>query len=99
MAKAKPTAEDVLSRLRLPTSGEVAFVPPRHWRPAQPLPRGEQHGFIDAQGREWTKDPTRTRDEPFEWDVQLADGSHLNVSLTGRITHPRPRVRRRRGAS
>lgn len=83
------TITDVLRDLRLPISGEVVFEPPRGWNPSQPLPRGERHGFIDRQRREWVKGPSRTPGEAFEWDVQLTHGDHLNVSLTGRITHPR----------
>ncbi|NFP90976.1 polymorphic toxin type 17 domain-containing protein [Clostridium sporogenes] len=47
----------------------------------------------------WTEGPSRTAGQVFEWDVQLSktsknkpgwasrDGSHLNVSLDGKITH------------
>jgi filamentous hemagglutinin len=89
--RARRTAQQVLAALRLPTAGEVPFVPPKGWTPSQPLPRGEQQGYIDRFRREWVKGPSRTAGEHFEWDVQLANGDHLNVSLTGRITHPRPK--------
>jgi hypothetical protein len=91
MAKQRRTIADVLREAQLPTSGEVVFVPPKNWRPSQPLRKGPQHGFIDAEGREWVKGPSRTAGESFEWDVQLLNGDHLNVSLQGRITHPRPK--------
>ncbi|MFD4715184.1 polymorphic toxin type 17 domain-containing protein [Streptomyces sp. NPDC058430] len=63
------------------------------------LPRGTRKGYIDRFGNEWIKGPSRTAGQPFEWDVQLSktgraklgwlsrDGSHLNVSLDGEITH------------
>ncbi|MHB9861849.1 polymorphic toxin type 17 domain-containing protein [Streptomyces sp. YIM S03343] len=63
------------------------------------LPRGPRKGYIDRFGNEWIKGPSRTAGQPFEWDVQLSklgkaklgwlsrDGSHLNVSLDGEITH------------
>ena len=56
-------------------------------------------GYIDKFDNIWTKGPSRTAGEPFEWDVQLSkrrkemlgwlsrDGSHINVSLKGIITH------------
>ncbi len=83
--------------LQLPTDGPIAFVPPKGWDPKNPK-RGPNHGYVDAYGNEWTKGPSRTAGESFEWDVQLRkqnsglanlsrDGSHLNVSLSGTITH------------
>ena len=84
------------NKLNLPTDGPIPFVPPKNWDVTNPT-RGKNHGFIDAYGNEWTKGPSRTPGEPFEWDVQLRgqsglthmtrDGSHLNVSMTGRVTH------------
>jgi filamentous hemagglutinin len=92
--KKKRTAEEVFRDLRLPTSGEVVFTPPRGWHPSQPLPRGPQNGYMDAQDREWTKGPTRTTGQHFEWDVQLPAGGHLNVDWDGNITHPKPRTKK-----
>lgn len=61
---------------------------------------GNKLGFEDRFGNVWVKGPSRTNGERFEWDVQLANknkarmqtlaagtGKHLNVSLTGRVTH------------
>lgn len=60
---------------------------------------GPNKGYIDKFGNEWTKGPSRTKGQEFEWDVQLSptgkaqlgwasrDGKHLNVSLDGKITH------------
>ena len=66
---------------------------------ANTLVRGPNKGYIDRFGNEWTKGPTRTTGEAFEWDVipgrnartwfkDLAkDGTHVNVSLGGVVTH------------
>jgi hypothetical protein len=83
------TLDEVLKRHNLPRGGHVPFVPPKYWNPSQPLHKGGQHGFIDGKGREWTKGPTRTPGQHFEWDVQLPDGGHLNVDWDGNITHPK----------
>ena len=87
----RPSQQDrirhTLQAKKLPTEGEVKYEPPRNWHPSEPLPRGDQNGFIDRLGREWTKGPSRTPGEHFEWDVQLRNGNHLNVSWNGRITH------------
>jgi hypothetical protein len=82
----------------LPTQGRIRYVPPANWTSSQPLPR-INGGYIDRFGNVWVKGPSRTAGQAFEWDVQLSrtgrsqlgwasrDGSHLNVSLDGRITH------------
>lgn len=82
-----------------PGQGRIRYVPPRGYNPAEPLPRGPQGGYLDRFGNEWTVGPSRTPGEPFEWDVQLSrrgrgqigwlsrDGSHVNVSPRGRVTH------------
>jgi RHS repeat-associated protein len=67
--------------------GKVRYVPPKNWHASEPLPRGPNNGYMDRFGNEWTKGPSRTAGEPFEWDVQLRDGGHWNVSLEGHITH------------
>lgn len=85
--------------VELPTQGKIRYVPPENYNPSSPLPRGPNNGYIDKFGNEWTKGPSRTQGQAFEWDVQLSkqgrsqlgwatrDGSHLNVSLDGKITH------------
>ncbi|EQB89250.1 hypothetical protein J2Z44_004291 [Clostridium punense] len=82
----------------LPTKGKIRYVPPKNWTTSQPLPRSGA-GFTDRFGNVWTKGPSRTAGQAFEWDVQLSksgksqlghfsrDGSHLNISLDGKITH------------
>ena len=91
-------AKTMLKKAHLPTEGKIRFVP----RPSD-VKAGrltvKQKGYVDKFGNIWTKGPSRTKGEPFEWDVQLSkkgreqlgrfskDGSHLNVSLKGRITH------------
>ncbi|MEU8892524.1 polymorphic toxin type 17 domain-containing protein [Streptomyces sp. NPDC048442] len=79
----------------------------RSWRGGSPkntsvnsgLLRGPSKGYIDRFGNEWTRGPSRTEGQAFEWDVQLSktgkakvgwlsrDARHLNVSLDGEITH------------
>jgi RHS repeat-associated protein len=93
------TIKGRLKHAQLPTSGKVRYVPPEGYSPGQPLPRGPQNGYIDRFGNEWTRGPSRTPGQPFEWDVQLGknatngvkwaspDGKHLNVSLDGEVTH------------
>ena len=82
---------------QLPTKGKIRYVPPKNC--GNTLPRTSTGGFIDKFGNIWQKGSSRTMGEFFEWDVQLSkrgkqmlgwlsrDGSHLNVSLMGIITH------------
>jgi hypothetical protein len=88
---AKEQISNPIVKARLPVGGEFPYTPPNNWRPTEPLRRGPHGGFIDRYGNEWVKGRSITRGEPFEWDVQFLRGGHLNVSLTGRITHPRPK--------
>ena len=67
--------------------GKVRYVPPKNWHPSEPLPRGPNNGYMDKFGNEWTKGPSRTAGEAFEWDVQLPGGGHWNISLKGIVTH------------
>ncbi len=88
-----------ISDAQLPSQGRIKFIPPRNWDGSTPIPRGPIRGFLDRFGNEWTKGPSRTPGQAFEWDVQLSptgrlqigwatrDGSHANVSLDGKITH------------
>ena len=90
--------KSVLKNADLPVSGKIRYVPPESWSSGQPLPR-IKGGYIDKFGNIWTKGPSRTVGQPFEWDVQLSrigknkmgwlsrDGSHLNISLEGEVTH------------
>ncbi|WAP55923.1 polymorphic toxin type 17 domain-containing protein [Streptomyces sp. S465] len=89
----------LLKDAQLPFSGRIRFVPPENTSVNAGLLRGPRKGYIDRFGNEWIKGPSRTAGQPFEWDVQLSktgraklgwlsrDGSHLNVSLDGEITH------------
>ncbi|UOO82818.1 hemagglutinin repeat-containing protein [Uruburuella testudinis] len=93
------TIKSRLKYVSLPTEGKIRYIPPEGYNPNTPLPRGPNNGYIDKFGNEWTKGPSRTSNQAFEWDVQLSktgksklgwatrDGSHLNVSLDGKITH------------
>ncbi|MBD8006049.1 hypothetical protein H9631_13275 [Bacillus sp. Sa1BUA2] len=96
--KSIPSIKSVLKDAQLPNSGKIRYVPPSNWTPSQPLPK-INGGYKDKFGNVWTKGPSRTKGQSFEWDVQLSktgknqlghlsrDGSHLNVSLDGKITH------------
>ena len=93
------TMKGRLKAANLPTSGKIRYVPPKGHPPTQPLPRGPNNGFLDRFGNEWTKGPSRTAGQPFEWDVQIGrnatpgmrnlsrDGRHVNVSMGGEVTH------------
>jgi hypothetical protein len=82
-----PSKRSHYRKAQLPTQGKVRYVPPKNWHPSEPLPRGPNHGYVDKFGNEWTKGPSRTKGQPFEWDVQRPDGSHWNISLDGKVTH------------
>lgn len=85
------------------TSPSVRITPISAKRTPIPIKGGikgdGEHGFKDKFGNIWTKGSPRTAGDTYEWDVQLSrqgkaqlgwatrDGSHLNVSLKGRITH------------
>ena len=82
---------------QLPTEGKIRYVPPKN--KGNTLPRTSTGGYIDRFSNIWTKGPSRTLGEPFEWDVQLSkagkrmlgwlsrDRRHINVSPKGIITH------------
>jgi filamentous hemagglutinin len=92
------TIKGRLKAAQLPTTGKVRFVPPKGYKPENPLPN-KKGIFEDKFGNKWQKGPSRTEGQPFEWDVQLSSkgkaqlgwasssGSHINVSLDGKITH------------
>ena len=96
--KNKVSKKGTLKSNNLPTKGKIRYVPPKNWSSSQPLPK-RNGGYVDKFGNVWTKGPSRTAGQSFEWDVQLSktgkkslgwasrDGSHLNVSLDGKITH------------
>ena len=89
----------LIKKAQLPTKGKIRFVPPEKWNATETLNRTNTGGYIDKFGNIWEKGPSRTASEPFEWNVQLSnigkdqlgwasrDGSHINVSLKGGITH------------
>ncbi|MEU1076714.1 MULTISPECIES: polymorphic toxin type 17 domain-containing protein [unclassified Streptomyces] len=97
--KPRTGVKGLIKEAQLPTSGRIRFVPSQDVNVNSGLPRGTRKGYIDRFGNEWIKGPSRTAGQPFEWDVQLSkkgkaqlgwlsrDGSHLNVSLDGEITH------------
>lgn len=83
----------------LPKEGRIRFIPGKNYHPSNPLVRGPNNGYLDNFGNEWTKGPSRTPGQAFEWDIQLShsgrkqlgwasrDGRHVNVSLDGKLTH------------
>jgi len=85
--------------VQLLTEGKIRFILAETYSPTNPLPRGPNNRYLDKFGNEWVKGPSRTVGQAFEWDVQFSskgrtqlgwasrDGSHLNVSLDGKITH------------
>lgn len=88
-----------IKSVQLPYKGKIRYIPSEGYTASQPLPRGPNNGYIDKFRNEWVKGPSRTASQVFEWDVQLSrvgkaqlgwatrDGSHLNISLDGKITH------------
>ena len=87
-----------LRQARLPCKGKIRYVPRRGYRPANPLPRGPNGGYVDRFNNEWLKPKGQVIGE-FHWDVQLSPigqqqlgwasrtGKHINVSQDGRIVH------------
>ena len=98
LGKETLSVKSVLKSRDLPVNGKIRYIPPDTWTPGQILPK-QNCGYVDRFGNLWTKGPSRTTGQAFEWDVQLSrigkakmgwlsrDGSHLNVSLDGEITH------------
>jgi Novel toxin 17 len=84
--------QEALQKLNLPYQGEFPFLPPKRWRPKQPLHGPSTGGYYDLRGRLWKKGRSVTKGQHFEWDVQVPGGSHVNVDWTGRVTHPRSKV-------
>lgn len=93
-----PSTKSRIRDAQLPNSGRIRYIPPKNYKPTNPLPRGDRNGYLDKFGNEWTRGPSRTQGQSFEWDVQLSPagkkqlgwaskGDHLNVSLDGHITH------------
>ncbi|WP_074996017.1 polymorphic toxin type 17 domain-containing protein [Streptomyces misionensis] len=99
VATPRTGVKGLIKDAQLPHTGRIRFVPDKRVSVSTGLPRGARKGYIDRFGNEWIKGPSRTAGQPFEWDVQLSklgkaklgwlsrDGSHLNVSLDGEITH------------
>ncbi len=95
-----PSWSAAADRYQLPKDGPISFVPPKNWQPHNPQRElaGGQPGFRDAYGNVWVKGPGRGGDA-WEWDVvpgkgssgklqtQFGDGSHVNVSRDGQVTH------------
>jgi hypothetical protein len=70
----------------LPTEGDVPYISPDP--SGEPVQAPEGGGYLDNEGRVWQVDRTKARTGRFfEWDVQTADGGHINVGSDGTITH------------
>ncbi|MFC1894873.1 polymorphic toxin type 17 domain-containing protein [Candidatus Dependentiae bacterium] len=98
------SVKNLIKSKRLPTQGRIRYVPPKGFKPNEKLPVskiGGRPAYVDRFNNLWVKGPSRTKGEPFEWDVQLSsqgkaqlgwlskdgDCGHINVSLKGEITH------------
>ncbi|WP_262264679.1 polymorphic toxin type 17 domain-containing protein [Pantoea dispersa] len=68
----------------LPCEGEYPFIPPIDWRKSEQPKKGEGHGFVDINGREWVRDTLHKN----HWDVQdvkKGAGRYRNVNDDGNI--------------
>ncbi|MDP9386367.1 MAG: polymorphic toxin type 17 domain-containing protein, partial [Actinomycetota bacterium] len=94
----QPSKRGRLKKAMLPMRGKFRFIPDKEWDPRSPIRWDNvKKGYVDKEKNVWTKGPSRTPGQPFEWDVQLdegsnwrkfsKDGKHLNVTLDGRISH------------
>jgi hypothetical protein len=60
------------------------FIPPKGSNPSNPYRGPGGKGFVDKFRNVWVKGPPHHfPGDDFEWDVQLPDGSHINVSIRG----------------
>jgi RHS repeat-associated protein len=78
--------DNILNGKGLPSRGDYTFEPPKRWNPTEPLKRGDNGGYLDAHGNEWMNPRGQLQGERH-WDVQLPDGSHVNVLPNGSIPH------------
>jgi RHS repeat-associated protein len=79
-----PPPTNPYRKAQLPTRrGRFRFIAPEGSNPSNPV-RGPRKGWMDKFGNEWVKGPPHHfPGENFEWDVQLPDGTHINVSPDG----------------
>jgi hypothetical protein len=71
----------------LPTGGDRPYVSPEASGEVVQA-SGEKPGYLDKDGNVWQVDRTKARTRRFfEWDVQTADGGHINVGSDGKVTH------------
>ncbi|MFI5382302.1 MAG: polymorphic toxin type 37 domain-containing protein [Tepidisphaerales bacterium] len=72
----------------LPPGGRHPFLPPRRRNWLRNPARGDDGGYLDADGNEWRPHAHPSgREEDFHWDVQHADGTHTNVRPDGEVHH------------
>ncbi len=67
-----------------PTS-EVGYEPPKKWNGQKVKnPNGPGGGWPDVNGNVWVSTNHRGT-HAWHWDVQQADGSHINVYPKGEV--------------
>ena len=75
------TVKARLKAAQLPYEGRIRFIPPKGYDPADPLYKGPGGiGYKDKFGNIWKKGPSRTKGQPFEWDVQLSKKGNYILS-------------------
>jgi filamentous hemagglutinin len=63
----------------------IRFIPDDNANPLNPL-KGPSGGWVDKFGNDWVRGPPHHfPGDLYEWDVQLPDGTHVNVSIRGII--------------
>lgn len=66
----------------LPYAGDYPFKPPSNWKQNQNPQKGNQNGFLDADGNEWVWDKLHDN----HWDVQQNGSSkYKNISCEGEV--------------
>ncbi|SMC28057.1 hypothetical protein SAMN02745857_03090 [Andreprevotia lacus DSM 23236] len=66
--------------IELPADGPNPFTPPKNWdKSGSPQRSSADNGYVDRTGRSWCWDKMHND----HWDVQLKNGSHLNIFPNG----------------
>ena len=71
ITKSIKSLKSSIKQAQLPTSGRIRFVPKASDLKTGKLTRTKE-GYVDKFDNIWTKGPSRTKGEAFEWDVQLS---------------------------
>ncbi|ODS37090.1 MAG: hypothetical protein A7316_02180 [Candidatus Altiarchaeales archaeon WOR_SM1_86-2] len=75
---------------KLPTGGDHPYVPPKQKgvKDTDVVKHPDGKGFIDKDGNRWEWSYNKNNpSDPGHWDVQLKDGTHINVKHDGTIHH------------